>query len=755
MKPSRTITILLGVLMTYSFSFSQKAQWSLPLEIEKMWRTTKEALLPKLYERYKQLYDWNEPPKYATDDSVFTVVGRWAWGPCLAVDVKDNYAYIGNGLTFQVLDISNPSVPTIVAEYILDGLVGNIRIRDSLAFVCGGRGLVIMDISNPLQPRKLGEETIPAPKEVIPTDSFAYVTNFSSFGVVDVTDPTAPRTRSVVGVGEFPACLAVKERFAYVGTLTWPGLLIIDCRNPDSLILIEDLDIGGWGISAYLYDTLLLLGVAEYDGNQSLKLYNVAHPASPVELGRVVVGHTWNDQINSIAVDSDYAFAALSGHGIRAIEISDPTQPKIVDSLYNNFDNDNGSGSSIASVNGRLCTASNSGLWIADATRPDSLNSISFFIAGGDGPLDIALEDQYAYIAVGVAGLAVLDISNPNVPVRVVSVDLHGEAYSIAVENNYAYIVGRDALWSVDISVPQSPEVTNYSPMGGPPIDIIVKGNRGYVVQYDSGIVIFDLSNPAAPTRIGFYQVTANRIAVQDSFLYVAAGGDGLIILDVGDPQHVVEINRMLSVAVGVFVKGTLAYVATDTGLAIIDVANPESPLILSEISTPWSRQVADMGLSANFVYLSYNGALFAIDVSNPSFPTVVERYNSSFGQRIAVRDSYIYLCDHNAGLEVLHNNLILQIKSPPLVSQFSLEQNYPNPFNPQTTIEFTLPVREHVIIKMFNILGEYIRTLADGTLDAGKHRILVDASDISSGIYLYQLTTPEFSTVRKMVIVR
>ena len=74
------------------------------------------------YEEYKNHKRWIPPssPKFESD-SILTLIGRWAWGPCLTVDVKDNYAFIGNGPTFHVLDISNPLCPTIIGEYITDG----------------------------------------------------------------------------------------------------------------------------------------------------------------------------------------------------------------------------------------------------------------------------------------------------------------------------------------------------------------------------------------------------------------------------------------------------------------------------------------------------------------------------------------------------------------------------------------------------------------------------------------------------------
>jgi hypothetical protein len=83
------------------------------------------------------------------------------------------------------------------------------------------------------------------------------------------------------------------------------------------------------------------------------------------------------------------------------------------------------------------------------------------------------------------------------------------------------------------------------------------------------------------------------------------------------------------------------------------------------------------------------------------------------------------------------------------------LAQNYPNPFNPSTTIEFTLPRRQHVSLEVFNVLGQRVTTLVDGVLGTGRHRIPFDGSDYSSGIYLYRLKTTDYTRSRKMTIIK
>ena len=91
---------------------------------------------------------------------------------------------------------------------------------------------------------------------------------------------------------------------------------------------------------------------------------------------------------------------------------------------------------------------------------------------------------------------------------------------------------------------------------------------------------------------------------------------------------------------------------------------------------------------------------------------------------------------------------------------KFSLEQNYPNPFNPETEIRFQLPEASQVTVKIFNTLGQEIRTLTDIHYEAGFHSVRWDGKDnngnaVSSGIYLYQLQAGSFSQIRKMTLLR
>jgi beta-xylosidase len=86
---------------------------------------------------------------------------------------------------------------------------------------------------------------------------------------------------------------------------------------------------------------------------------------------------------------------------------------------------------------------------------------------------------------------------------------------------------------------------------------------------------------------------------------------------------------------------------------------------------------------------------------------------------------------------------------------EYSLEQNYPNPFNPSTKIEFTIPYRSVVTLKIYDLTGRELVTLVNKELDGGYHSYNFHADAISSGVYFYKLQTGCFSKTKKMVLAK
>ncbi len=85
----------------------------------------------------------------------------------------------------------------------------------------------------------------------------------------------------------------------------------------------------------------------------------------------------------------------------------------------------------------------------------------------------------------------------------------------------------------------------------------------------------------------------------------------------------------------------------------------------------------------------------------------------------------------------------------------FYLSQNYPNPFNPETRIDFTLPEKQLVSLRIYNTLGELVTELVNEEKPAGSYSFKFDASRLPSGVYIYRLQASEFSENKKMTLIK
>ncbi len=135
-------------------------------------------------------------------------------------------------------------------------------------------------------------------------------------------------------------------------------------------------------------------------------------------------------------------------------------------------------------------------------------------------------------------------------------------------------------------------------------------------------------------------------------------------------------------------------------------------------------------------------------------FGTTTEPQSYSFTDENISEGKYLYRLkqiDYN-GVYEYSSEIEVLINAP---DDFSLSQNYPNPFNPSTAIVFQLPKESFVTLKVYNILGIEIATLVNEQKPAGVHKINFDASGLTSGLYIYKISTGNFEQTRKMLLLK
>ncbi|MBS1518846.1 MAG: T9SS type A sorting domain-containing protein [Bacteroidetes bacterium] len=223
-----------------------------------------------------------------------------------------------------------------------------------------------------------------------------------------------------------------------------------------------------------------------------------------------------------------------------------------------------------------------------------------------------------------------------------------------------------------------------------------------------------------------------------------------------------------------VFSVSTNAFTITSAGAATLVGPTPYqcrgfayvNPLLPVELSSFTSA------VSGNNVTLSWttasetNNSGFDIERSTVSGAwskvgnvngngTSTTSHDYTFSDRNLASGNYSYRLkqiDFNGNFEYFNLTNEVNIGIP---NRFELSQNYPNPFNPSTKINYNLPVDGDVSIKIFDISGKEVMTLVNEVKTAGYYSVSFNASSLSSGIYFYTLNAGDFSSTKKMTLIK
>ena len=740
-----------------------------------------------------------------------SLVGRWADGPCWTETVKGNYAYIGNGGYFSILDISNPTSIELVSRITLPpnvvksigfsgsyrayvgpapSTVADIAISGGYAYVANGsNGLRIIDVSDPTNPKVVGDfyrkvDGAPAGNYVGVSVSgdYAYLTDsdyglFSDAGllVIDVSDPTNPKEVGSYSSSDFNTidAVSVSGGYAYVAGDNYGtgGLRIIDVSDPESPQEVGSFDIGDYvGVSdvsvsggyAYLTDTTDTLDT-ETGG---LLVIDVSDPKNPKQVSSFpTAGYA-----NGVSVSGGFAYVAVNGLGLRVIDVSDPKSPHVTSTFITTHDVN-----SVSVDGGYAYLADGSdGLQAVDVSDPKNPQKVGFY-GTGDEAYSVSVSGEYAYVADGKAGLRVIDVSDPKSPQQVGFFDTKGSAVSVAVNGEYAYLtVATDlhdteagGLRVIDVSDPTNPkEVGSYSSYDSGDYAASVSLSEGYAyLANGDSLLVIDVSDPKNPKQVSSFPTAgyANGVSVSGGYAYLAAGKSGLLVIDVSDPKSPQEVgfydnSTMGTDATDVSVSEGYAYLAAgfESGLLVIDISDPKNPrevgraLGSASIVSPGAGSVS---VSGGYAYVD---GLKVIDVSNPSRPGAVGDYDIGASDVFAY-GGYAYVAGGDGGMYILKNDLLSTPieKTPDIPHTFAVSQNYPNPFNPSTNIHYTLPGSQHVRLRVYNILGQLVATLVNKDQPAGSYTVRFDAHDLPSGMYIYRLKAGNSTETKKMMLVK
>jgi choice-of-anchor B domain-containing protein len=397
---------------------------------------------------------------------------------------------------------------------------------------------------------------------------------------------------------------------------------------------------------------------------------------------------------------------------------------------------------------------------------------------------------EYALLCVRGEGLSIIDISDQPVEVGFVpSIQVGSDAKDVKVFDHYAVLIKEtEPAQIIDLSDPENPNVVSTIHFGlsvedGGAHNCYISGQYLYVIGHDAGgLEIYDLTNPESPQWVGDYiTYYYHDIYVKDGIAYAAAiYGDGVDILDVSNPSSVqllANFNYEGSGAHNCWTTedGNYVIVGDEIGdgnwIRIFDIQDLDNISMVAEYIVDPESVVHNAYVDGNLLYVAhYTEGVRIVDLANPESPVEIAYYDTYLPNEYGYEGCWsvfpyfesgkIIASDLQSGLFVLEHQQFVNIEKPNAPAGFNLKQNYPNPFNPTTRINYTNALESFVNLTVFDVSGNFVKTLVNAHQPNGVHSLQWDGTNelgkkMPSGNYFIKIKIGEFTQSRKMILLK
>lgn len=578
------------------------------------------------------------------------------------VDAKEGVvAALSRDRVIKVVDIADPKKPVVSGTIATPNFAEAIFEKNGVFYVADNRELRIMNdpLGTPISIYPLGDFW---PSAETVENGYAYLASGSELLILDVRNPKSVQHMSRIKLtGRAPSHVTVKNGYAYV-VFTLGGLNIVDVKNPKKpvvmqVIQFESHTVGFHVEGQYAYIGRVASTTSTSDGYSQVSVFEVidiSKPGSAKVIGSVSIP----TNIKELAIQGSYAYVLGSyPYRVSVIDLAVPAKPALIPTKES--------------------------------------------IEGGAELLDIVIDGTFAFIADGIAGIRILDISNPVQPVFVKDVPLDGSASTVYRSGKKIYVVLEQKYFSLaDVKNPKKPKLTYTEPFSASYgyTSIVLSNKNAYF--NGGGAHIYDIANLVSPVHINKESAAEiDSIQIQGNYLYSTIGEIGLLVYDVTNPAKPIKIsqtpfpagiprnvsvdgiwaagisNSPYSITVfnisdpkkpvpgqsylyktypqAVTVSNGYAYVARGgDGVDIIKINADGSLKLVKNISVKGSaHRVAIVGKRA---FIVRDGADI-YDISDPSKPKFLTHVNNKGeAYHLAVSNGWIYIADGGAGVTIV-----------------------------------------------------------------------------------------------------
>lgn len=560
------------------------------------------------------------------------------------VKVIDSIAYVldsRNGL--QTFDVTNPEQPILLGSYDTPDWASRIHIEANLAYIADNTtGLIILDITDPSGPALVStfkDDLSFRYNDVKVQDAIAYIADgFYGLILLDVSDPANPTRLGSFNTSGWAIDIELQGTTVFVSD-SEDGLQILDASNPSTPTRITSIPTESSTQNTLLQNDTIYIA----DGHAGMKVYDVSDPSTPQHQGTfeltefvhalAIEGTTLyvSDRIAGIetfditipnapiqigtfsryalnpeqlAVSNSVAYIANNARGLLVLDVSSPSASPL---LETNLTPERVH----VQTNGSLAyTLSDQVLEIHDITNPTYTNPLSSIPVTGVN-YGWTHSDSIIFIASSNDGIQRIDVTNPNLPIPLNTIDTPDLARDVAVVDDLLYVSDHTSLQIFDLSNPNSPVARGSLPLTGFSSSIKIDGDRAFIDIYNTGIMIIDISDPDFPTLITSivdYPYFTDY-EVLDKIIYLLDGSNKLRILDVSDPKKMMQLAQLDFEPTNIrpssiTIEEDIAYITLGyPGVSIVDLSNPLFP-------TPLARQAnlddaVDAAVSGNTAFVT------------------------------------------------------------------------------------------------------------------------------------------------------
>ena len=405
-----------------------------------------------------------------------------------------------------------------------------------------------------------------------------------------------------------------------------------------------------------------------YGLGNKLQIASFSNPQTPVKIGSVILSDIIEDLVRT-SIGGNQHLVLSGGSKMWLINVQNPTTPSLV--------------ASVEVAPGTTCegiatsgtyayiAAGDAGFRIYDISTPSNPSFVTS-IDSLEYCESVVISGQYAYVAAGSRSF-IIDISNPSAPVYVGRMTGYGGYHQyVNVRSGYAYICNYDAgLQIVNVTNPASPVNVMEIPSGYRTARIIFDGNYGYVAIGDAGVAIYSTVNPASPVYVTQIQTTGRAASLYYGAITIGGTPTGHIFvanrnpapgvsaINVSTPSTPVTTSFLAAIPsatgsayIPYYLDGKV-YVAYGTaGLRIIDVTNPSNVTLLGTADLGGdSRAVVASG---NYAYVAArDSGVYVVDVTNPASPQKIKTIQTPRARGIAINGSFIYVAASDSGMGI------------------------------------------------------------------------------------------------------